>query len=74
MTVDHDWPSGPTITRIWVQGSKCVLSLLILTLLIALAGGTAMTFPGLQRLSTDPLEVVLRQVIVNTLVLLVKDA
>ena len=58
------------MTQIWVQGTKIVLSLLILTILTALAGGVVMTFVGLERLLSEPLEIVLRQVIVNTLILL----
>ncbi|WP_447970994.1 phosphate-starvation-inducible PsiE family protein [Nitrospira sp. M1] len=58
------------MTQFWVQGIKVILSLVILTILTALAGGALMTFIGLELLFTQPLEVVLRQVIVNTLTLL----
>ena len=58
------------MTQFWIQGVKVILSLLILTILTALAGGTLMTFVGLQSLFTEPLEIVMRQVIVNTLLLL----
>lgn len=58
------------MTHIWVQGIKIVLSLLIMTILTALAGGVLMTFLELHLLFSDPLEVALRQVIVNTLILL----
>ena len=61
---------GSDMTQIWSQGIKLVLSLLILTILTALAGDIVMTFLGLERLFTEPLENVLRQVIVNTLILL----
>ena len=58
------------MTQFWMQGIKVILSLLILTILTALAGGALMTFIGLELLFTQPLEIVLRQVIVNTLILL----
>ena len=58
------------MTQFWMQGIKVILSLLILTILTALAGGTLMTFIGLEHLFSDPLEIVLREVIVNTLILL----
>ncbi len=53
-----------------MQGIKLVLSLLILTILTALAGGVLMTFLELHLLFSSPLEIALRQVIVNTLILL----
>ncbi|MEX2491542.1 MAG: hypothetical protein WD425_07250, partial [Nitrospirales bacterium] len=55
---------------IWVQGIKVVLSLLIVTILTAIAGGVLRTFLELHLLFTSPLEIALRQVIVNTLILL----
>ena len=58
------------MTQFWMQGIKAILSLLIVTILLALAGGVVMTFLGLELLFSQPLEVVLRQVIVNTLILL----
>jgi uncharacterized membrane protein (DUF373 family) len=58
------------MTLIWVQGIKVVLSLLIVTVLTAIAGGVIRTFLELQLLFTSPLEIALRQVIVNTLILL----
>ena len=63
-------PLGTDMTQIWVQGVKLVLSMLILTILTALAGGVVKTFVGLEKLFTEPLEVVLRELIVNTLILL----
>lgn len=63
-------PFKADMTHIWVQGIKIVLSLLIMTILTALAGGVLMTFLELHLLFSDPLEVALRQVIVNTLILL----
>lgn len=53
-----------------MQGIKVVLSLLIITILAALAGGILMTFLELHLLFSSPLEIALRQVIVNTLILL----
>jgi len=58
------------MTDIWMQGIKIVLSLLIVTILTALAGGVLMTFLELHLLFSNPLEIALRQVIVNTLILL----
>ncbi len=58
------------MTLFWAQGVKVILSLLILTILTALAGGVLMTFIGLELLFSQPLEIVLRQVIINTLILL----
>ena len=46
------------------------LSMLILTILTALAGGVVKTFVGLEKLFSEPLEIVLRELIVNTLILL----
>jgi uncharacterized membrane protein (DUF373 family) len=63
-------PMGTDMTQIWVQGVKLVLSMLILTILTALAGGIVKTFVGLEKLFSEPLEIVLRELIVNTLILL----
>ena len=63
-------PLSTDMTQIWGQGVKLVLSMLILTILTALAGGVVKTFVGLERLFSEPLEVVLRELIVNTLILL----
>lgn len=49
---------------------KGVLSLVILTLLTALTGGALKTFWDIRLLIDQPAEVALRQVIVNTLMLL----
>ena len=57
-------------TNFWVKGIKLVLSLLILTILAALTGGVVKTFLDLRLLLDNPLEVALRQVIVDTLTLL----
>ena len=57
-------------TNFWVKGIKLVLSLLILTILLALAGGVLRTFMDLRLLWDNPVEVALRHVIVDTLILL----
>lgn len=58
------------LLEVWNRGIKGVLSLVILTLLTALAGGAVMTFWEIRLLMDHSAEVVLRQVIVNTLMLL----
>jgi uncharacterized membrane protein (DUF373 family) len=58
------------LTSLWMKGIKTVLSLLILTILAALAGGVAKTFLDLRLLLNSPLEVALRHVIIDTLILL----
>ncbi|RPH80254.1 MAG: hypothetical protein EHM80_05725 [Nitrospiraceae bacterium] len=58
------------ITRVWEVGTRFVLSLLILTILLGLAGGVAKTFLDLRLLFSDNVEVALRQVLVDTLTLL----
>jgi uncharacterized membrane protein (DUF373 family) len=57
-------------TRIWMRGIRLVLSLLILTILIALTGGVGKTFLDTRLLLHSPVEVALRQIIVDTLLLL----
>jgi len=63
-------PFNTDVSHFWTQGIKIVLSFLILTILTALAGGVLMTFLELHLLFSNPLEIALRQVIVNTLILL----
>ena len=58
------------LTELWVKGIKVVLSLLILTILCALAGGTMKTYLDIKLLLAHPLEVALRHIIVDTLILL----
>jgi uncharacterized membrane protein (DUF373 family) len=53
-----------------MNGIKLALSLLILTILAALTGGIFKTFLDLRLLFTSPLEVALRQVIIDTLIIL----
>ena len=54
----------------WMRGIRLVLSFLILTILLALAGGVVKTFLDLGLLLHDPVEVALRHIIVDTLLLL----
>jgi len=56
--------------EVWSLAMKGVLSLVILTLLTALTGGALKTFWDIRLLVDHPAEVVLRQIIVNTLILL----
>jgi uncharacterized membrane protein (DUF373 family) len=58
------------LLEVWNRGIKGVLSLVILTLLTALAGGALKTFWEIRLLVDHSAEIVLRQVIVNTLMLL----
>jgi len=58
------------LLEVWTRGMKGVLSLVILTLLTALTGGVLKTFWDIRLLVDHSAEVVLRQVIVNTLILL----
>jgi uncharacterized membrane protein (DUF373 family) len=62
--------SNLDLLEVWNWGIKGVLSLVILTLLTAITGGTLMTFWEIRLLIDHSAEVVLRQVIVNTLMLL----
>ena len=56
--------------EVWSVAIKGVLSLVIVTLLTALTGGTLKTLWDIRLLIDHSAEVVLRQVIVNTLILL----
>lgn len=58
------------LTDLWMKGIKGVLSLLILTILIALTGGVIKTFLDIRLLFDAAVEVGLRQIIVDTLILL----
>jgi uncharacterized membrane protein (DUF373 family) len=55
---------------VWAVGIKGVLSLMIVTLLAALTGGVLKSFLDLFMLVGHPVEVVLRQVIIDMLILL----
>jgi uncharacterized membrane protein (DUF373 family) len=58
------------LLEVWSRGMKGVLSLVMLTLLTALTGGALKTLWEIRLFIGHPAEVVLRQVIVNTLMLL----
>ena len=58
------------ITRVWEAGTRLILSLLTLTILLGLAGGVVKTFLDLRLLLSANVEVALRQVLVDTLTLL----
>ncbi|MGZ8383952.1 MAG: phosphate-starvation-inducible PsiE family protein [Nitrospira sp.] len=58
------------LTELWMKAIKSVLSLLILTILIALTGGVIKTFMDIGLMFNAPVEVGLRQIIVDTLILL----
>ena len=58
------------ITRVWEVGTRFILSLLTLTILIGLAGGVIKTFLDLRLLLSADVEVALRQILVDTLTLL----
>ena len=62
--------AGVDMTAWWIKGIKLVLSLLILTILLALTGGVIKTFLDLRLLLHNPVEVALRQIIIDTLILL----
>lgn len=58
------------VTQTWETGIRLILNLLIVTILLALAGGVAKTFLDLRLLISTNLEIALRQIIVDTLTLL----
>jgi len=58
------------LMEVWTWGIKGVLSLMMITILTALTGGILKTFLDLLTLTDQPTEIVLRQVIINTLILL----
>ncbi len=58
------------LSDVWMKGIKAVLSLMILTILIALTGGVIKTFLDIGLLFHAAVEVGLRQIIVDTLILL----
>ena len=62
--------AGMDLTAWWIKGIKLVLSLLILTILLALTGGVIKTLLDLRLLLHNPVEVALRQIIIDTLILL----
>lgn len=58
------------LTELWMKGIKAVLSLMILTILMALTGGVIKTFLDIGLLFHAAVEVGLRQIIIDTLILL----
>lgn len=62
--------TSPDLTLLWDKGTQAVLSLLIVTILVGLAGGVIKTFIGLRLLVTADIDLGLRHLIVNTLMLL----
>ena len=76
-TLPNGWPkrflitlTTYDITRAWEAGTRVILSLLTLTILLGLAGGVVKTFLDLRLLMSADVEVALRQVLVDTLTLL----
>lgn len=76
-TLSNVWPkrfritlTNYDITRVWEAGTRFILSLLTLTILLGLAGGVVKTFLDLRLLLSADVEVALRQVLVDTLTLL----
>ena len=76
-TLSNGWPkrfiitlTAYDITRVWEAGTRFILSLLTLTILLGLAGGVVKTFLDLRLLLSANVEVALRQVLVDTLTLL----
>jgi len=76
-TLSNGWPkrlmitlTSYDITRIWEAGTRFILSLLTLTILLGLAGGVVKTFLDLRLLLSADVDVALRQVLVDTLTLL----
>lgn len=55
---------------VWTKGIRLILSLLIFTILTALTGGVVMTFGDITLLFHRPVEEALRQVLIDTLILL----
>ncbi len=64
------WFGSSELTLLWEKGTQVVLSLLIVTILVGLAGGVMKTFIGLRLLLTADIDLGLRHLIVNTLMLL----
>jgi uncharacterized membrane protein (DUF373 family) len=62
--------ASPDLPLLWEKGTQAVLSLLIVTILVGLAGGVIKTFIGLRLLLTADIDLGLRHLIVNTLMLL----
>jgi uncharacterized membrane protein (DUF373 family) len=76
-TLSNGWPkrfiitlTANDFTRVWEAGTRFILSLLTLTILIGLAGGVVKTFLDLRLLLSTDLEIALRHIIVDALTLL----
>ena len=76
-TLETPWPrrfvttlTAYDMTRVWEAGTRFILSLLTLTILLGLAGGVVKTFLDLRLLLSADLEVALRHIIVDALTLL----
>jgi uncharacterized membrane protein (DUF373 family) len=76
-TLSNSWPkrfrimfTNYDIASALEAGTRFILSLLTLTILVGLAGGVVKTFLDLRLLLSVDLEVALRQVLVDTLILL----
>ena len=76
-SLSNSWPKrfrgllmASDITRVWDVGTRIILNLLTLTILLGLAGGVVKTFLDLRLLLSVDMEVALRQVLVDTLTLL----
>ncbi|MBK5281562.1 MAG: phosphate-starvation-inducible PsiE family protein [Nitrospiraceae bacterium] len=76
-TLSNGWPkrfiitlTAYDITRAWEAGTRFILSLLTLTILLGLAGGVVKTFLDLRLLLSADLDIALRHIIVDALTLL----
>ena len=58
------------LMNVWTWGIRLILSMLTLTILTALAGGVLMTFLDIGLIFHRPMEEALRQVLIDTLILL----
>lgn len=58
------------LTDLWMKGIKIVLSFLIMTILLGLAGGVFRIFMNLQSIFHHPIEQALRHLIMDTLIIL----
>lgn len=67
------WPHVLGVSEVaqtWETGTRVILNLLIVTILLGLAGGVGKTFIDLRLLVSTSLEIALRQIIIDTLTLL----
>ncbi len=65
-----DWHPEIEITSLFVKGIKIILSLLIITTLLALFGGVVKTAIDLSLLFSSSLDIALRKIILDVLILL----